>query len=211
MKQSKGHYYIMKMDISKFFQSVDLGLLYDILKHDIADPQLLDLIYTIIFDDGEHEGLPIGNYVSQYFANIYLNQLDYYCKHNLHVKYYVRYMDDFILLAENKRQAKEWFVAVDDFVQSRLKLRLNPKSQILPCGQALQFVGYRIYENYCLITKRSKNKLSVIIADYLDGKNDYDKFIHRVQSWYGHAGHAHSYGYAKRRLEQVSQKITVAD
>ena len=126
-RQTGGHYYILKMDVSKFFNSIDLNVLYQILSRVIADPKLLDLTYTILFEDGQHEGLPIGNYVSQYFANIYMNELDQFCKHNLKAKYYVRYMDDFILLAPNKVTAKRWFRAIEQYLNERLHLKLNPK------------------------------------------------------------------------------------
>lgn len=123
-----GHYYILKMDISKFFNSINLKVLYDILARVIVDPKLLRLVHTIIFEDGEHDGLPIGNYVSQYFANIYLNELDQYCKHELGIKYYVRYMDDFVALAPSRNIAKQWFAQIDRFVVECLNMRLNGKS-----------------------------------------------------------------------------------
>ena len=112
MRRNQGKYYIVKMDISKYFYNIDRDVLFKILKRVITNPQLLDLLHTIIFSDEARVGIPIGNYTSQYFANIYLNELDQYCKHNLGVKYYVCYMGDFILLAPNKRKSKLWYQVI---------------------------------------------------------------------------------------------------
>lgn len=195
-----GHYYILKMDISKFFNSIDLHILYDILSRAIVDLKLLRLTETILFEDGEHEGLPIGNYVSQYFANIYLNELDQYCKHVLKIKHYVRYMDDFVALAPDRQTAREWFVAIGQFVRERLNLQLNPKSWYYPAKSGLDFVGYRIHNDYRLLRKRSKAKLRGIIADYETSVINEDGFVRRINAWVGHARHADTYHLIQHNL-----------
>lgn len=187
---TNGQYYILKMDISKFFNSIDLAIMYGILSKSIADKKLLDLIYTILFDDGEHDGLPIGNYVSQYFANIYLNELDQFCKHTLKIRYYVRYMDDFVALAPNRKIASEWYAQIQSFITEQLNMNLNTKSRYYPCSQGLDFIGYRIYNDYRLLRKRSKRHLLEIIAEYEGGVADGDQFVRRINSWHGHALHA---------------------
>lgn len=200
-----GHYYILKMDISKFFNSIDLQVLYNILRKVIANHKLLDLTSTILFEDGEHDGLPIGNYVSQYFANIYLNELDQYCKHSLGIKYYVRYMDDFIALAPDKATARRWFSNIEESVHDKLNLRLNRKSCYYPGSQGMDFVGYRIHNDYRLIRKRSKHKLAMIIDDFENKIDEQDRFVQRVNAWAGHASHADTYRLVQRRLTQYSQ------
>ena len=188
-----GHYYILKMDISKFFNSIDLKMLYQILIRDIVDPKLLRLVHTILFEDGEHEGLPIGNYVSQYFANIYLNELDQYCKHCLKIKHYVRYMDDFVVLAPDRMTARRWFNEIGEFVGQCLNMQLNRKSRYYPGNQGLDFVGYIIHPDYRLLRRRSKRKLANLIDDYERGLIETDDFIRRVNAWSGHAKHADTY------------------
>lgn len=101
--------YIIKLDIAKFFHSIDTPTLFAILQRDIRDPVLLNLLRTIIFTGVTDSGLPIGNYTSQYFANIYLNELDQYIKRTLHVKLYVRYMDDFLCFVDSKPEAKRMY------------------------------------------------------------------------------------------------------
>ncbi len=92
MEINNGDYFILKCDIEKFFYNIDKTVLFGILEDKISDKKVLNLS-RIILDDLEGKGIPIGNYTSQFFANIYLNELDMFIKHNLRVKYYVRYMD----------------------------------------------------------------------------------------------------------------------
>ena len=77
-------------------------------------------------------GMPIGNLTSQLFANIYLNELDQFCKHQLHIHYYVRYMDDIIILFDDKRQLAEWKDEIEAFLNDNLHLDLNKKTAIRP-------------------------------------------------------------------------------
>ena len=204
-----GHYYIVKMDIAKFFYNIDANILFAILADVIVDPKLLELTRTIIFDDGEHDGLPIGNYVSQYFANIYLNELDQFCKRQLGIKCYVRYMDDFVALAPNRQVAKEWFAEIGNFVEARLHLRLNDKSRYYPSGHGLNFIGYNIHEDYRLIRKRSKNKIKRIISDYESGVDGVDRFIQRANAWHGHVLHADACRYVDKMLSKYHRILPV--
>lgn len=200
MHQVQGKYYIVKMDISKYFYNIDRDVLFKILKRAIASPRLLDLLHTIIFSDAARVGIPIGNYTSQYFANIYLNKLDQYCKHNLGVKYYVRYMDDFILLASNKQKAKQWYRAIQRYAEGYLHLKLNPKSCFYPSSHGLDFVGYKIMNNCLRLRQRSKRKLNNIIWNYQHDYTTEADFVTSVAAWLGHAGHANAKTYIRKRL-----------
>lgn len=200
MRQRQGKYYIVKMDISKYFYNIDRDVLFKILKRVITNSQLLDLLHTIIFSDEERVGIPIGNYTSQYFANIYLNELDQYCKHNLGVKYYVRYMDDFILLAPNKRKAKRWYRAIQRYAEGYLHLKLNPKSCFYPSSHGLDFVGYKIMNNCLRLRQRSKRKLNNIIWNYQHDYTTEADFVTSIAAWLGHAGHANAKTYIRKRL-----------
>lgn len=200
MRQRQDKYYIVKMDISKYFYNIDRDVLFKILKRVITNSQLLDLLHTIIFSDEERVGIPIGNYTSQYFANIYLNELDQYCKHNLGVKYYVRYMDDFILLAPNKRKAKRWYRAIQRYAEGYLHLKLNPKSCFYPSSHGLDFVGYKIMNNCLRLRQRSKRKLNNIIWNYQHDYTTEADFVTSVAAWLGHAGHANAKTYIRKRL-----------
>ena len=103
-KRIWSNYYIIKMDVKKYFQNINIEILYKILKQKIKDKKLIWLTEEILYSNGKEKGLPIGNYTSQCFANIYLNEVDQYIKHNLHCKYYYRYMDDSIALVKTKEE-----------------------------------------------------------------------------------------------------------
>lgn len=92
-KRKYESYYIVKCDIKKFFYNIDKNILYTILKNKINDKKLLNFSRILIFGDDGDVSIPIGNYTSQFFANIYLNELDHYVKEELQIKYYIRYMD----------------------------------------------------------------------------------------------------------------------
>lgn len=139
MKRKYGHYYILKCDVKKYFYNIDKNILFDILKRNISDNELL-LFTKILLESDEEVGIPIGNYTSQYFANIYLNELDHYVKEELRVKYYIRYMDDFVVLLENKSQAKEIYHLIEKFLNEHLKLELNKKVDIIQVGLGVIFV-----------------------------------------------------------------------
>ena len=109
-------YYVLKCDISKFFNSIDKEVLYKIVSRKVKDKNFLNCTKQIIFDGTFKIGIPIGNYTSQFFANIYLNELDHFIKEQLHVKYYVRYMDDFILILDDKNSAIKAKERISEFL-----------------------------------------------------------------------------------------------
>lgn len=192
MNNRYGDYYIIKFDISKYFESIDKKVLYEIMCKYITDKYLLNLTYNIIFDN-DFNGIPIGNYTSQYFANIYLNELDYYVKFDLRLEFYVRYMDDFIVLVKDKEEAKRIFDLVESFVNNRLNLRLNRKSRYYLSRLGCDFYGYILYNDYRLIRKRSIKGMRDKIYDFKNGKITFDDIDLSFVSWCGHARHANSY------------------
>ena len=103
--------------------------------------------------------LQFGNYTSQVFANIYLNEVDYYIKHNLKQKYYYRYLDDSVILAKTKEEAKYCLEKIRKFLLENLGLELNQKTQILKSKQGINFCGYKINEYRLKIRDRGKRKL----------------------------------------------------
>lgn len=178
MRQCKrrwNEYYILKMDIRKYFENIDKDILFNILKKKIADKKLLWLLQEIIYSNctkeekgtilnkkdwrNRRKGLPIGNYTSQTFANIYLNEVDQYIKHELKVKYYFRYLDDSVLLVRTKEEAKIYLEKIKEFLRVNLELELNKKTQIFKSKQGINFCGYKINEYRLKIRDRGKRKL----------------------------------------------------
>ena len=100
------------------------------------------------------QGLPIGNLTSQFFANVYLNELDQYIKHQLKCRYYVRFVDDFILMADNAEQLKNWHQKIGHFVKNQLGLNLKPQYQLKAVASGADFLGYIVRPYYLLVRRR---------------------------------------------------------
>ena len=154
-----GTYYILKMDVTKYFENIDKEILINILERKILDKDLMWLIKEILYAQKRKKGLEIGNYTSQMFANIYLNEVDQYVKKELGIKYYFRYMDDSVLLVQDKEQAKYCLSKIKEFLYLRLGLCLNKKTQIFKSKQGANFCGYKINEYRLKIRDKGKRKL----------------------------------------------------
>lgn len=152
-------YYILKMDVRKYFQNIDKDILYRILNRKIQDNKLLWLLKEIIYSNKGKKGLAIGNYTSQMFANIYLNEVDQYVKHVLRCKYYFRYLDDSIAMFKTKEEAKIALERITIFLQEELELELNEKTQIFKNKQGVNFCGYKINPYRLKIRDRRKKKI----------------------------------------------------
>lgn len=146
--------YCLQCDISKYFGSIDHIILKSILRKKIADVKTLWLIEKIINSscDLSATGIPIGNLTSQLFANIYLNELDRFIKHQLRGKYYLRYMDDFLILGEVKKSLEVLKVIIQSYLTIKLKLTLHPhKAVIFPVRIGIDFLGYKIFSYHKLL------------------------------------------------------------
>lgn len=197
MKRKYGHYYILKCDIQKFFSSIKKDILYKILSNYISDRKLIEFTRNLIYDDSDYTGIPIGNYTSQFFANIYLNEFDHYIKEVLKIKYYVRYMDDFILLVSTKEEAKGYLKDISNYLQTHLELKLNKKSRYYPNELGVDFCGFKVYETHKLVRKRSIQKIKKIIRlanhDVRNNRLNFQYIRSRYNSWLAHVHHANSY------------------
>ena len=147
------------MDIIKYFENINKDILYSLLKRKISDEKLLWLLREIIYSNEGKKGLAIGNYTSQVFANIYLNEVDYFVKHKLKQKYYYRYLDDSLILTRTKEEAKGCLEEIRKFLKENLELELNEKTQIFKGKQGVNFCGYKINEYRLKIRDRGKRKL----------------------------------------------------
>ena len=158
-KNKWGNYYILKMDISKYFENIDKKILISILEKKILDKDVMWLVKEILYSQEKEVGLEIGNYTSQLFANIYLNEVDQYVKKELGIKYYFRYMDDSVLMVSSKEEAKYCLEKIKNFLFLKLGLCLNKKTQIFKSKQGINFCGYKINENRLKLRDKGKRKL----------------------------------------------------
>jgi RNA-directed DNA polymerase len=173
--------YFMQLDIRSFFVEINKQILQELVHKQTNDEHMLWLADAIIWNDctldcdvtrggnllekvpahktlfkaPKHKGLPIGNLASQFFANLYLNELDQFIKRQLKVHHYVRYMDDLVLLSESKEQLQVWFAEIGQFLRDHLDLALHPTKRIIaPVSNGIDFVGYIVRPDYILVRKR---------------------------------------------------------
>lgn len=210
MRKIYGSYYIIKMDIRKYFFNIDRQVLYNILEKRFKDKKFLTLT-KIIIGDFDDKGIPIGNYTSQYYANIYLTELDYFVKISLGIKHYCRYMDDFVILVESKEKAKEIFDKINSFVNEKLLLELNSKSRYYPSKFGTDFCGFIIHEDCVLLRKRNKKTFNkkIKIWNYLYKNNCFDKesFERSLASFKGSLGHADCYKYMRKCYSKIHKLL----
>ncbi|WP_069472330.1 reverse transcriptase domain-containing protein [Candidatus Marithrix sp. Canyon 246] len=193
---AKRYRYALKMDISKYFPSIDRILLKDKISQRIKDSNVLKLIDKII-DTAPNTGLPIGNLTSQFLANLYLDDFDHYIKEQLRIHPYLRYVDDFIILDDDKNRLHELRIQIQEYLANN-HLHLHPrKRHIAPTRRGLDVLGYLVFPNHrCLRNDnghRFFRKLRGFAKAYAQGKIDWEDFNPSVQSWIGHAKHADTY------------------
>lgn len=150
--------YCLKCDISKFYPSVDHDILFGIIQRKIKCRRTLELLRNIIYSIGGGKNVPIGNYTSQWFGNLYLNELDQHLKHEWHIKPYIRYCDDFVLFADDKSFLNRMSTVIKDFAWNRLRLTLS-KCDLFPVTQGVDFLGYRHFRNYLLLRKSTATRI----------------------------------------------------
>lgn len=209
LRRAKRNYgpeaFIVKMDVSKFFYSMDREILKQLLRKKIKCRQTLRLLDTVIDSSPSAIGLPLGNLTSQLFANIYLNELDNFCKRKMRLKYYVRYADDMLAIAPGRDQAKKTLAWVKSFVERYLLLNLHPeKSKVFPLSQGVNVVGFKTYPTHRLLRndckKKIKRKLKKIPRLICEGEMTTEKANQMVGSWSGHARHGNSHYFIQRLL-----------
>nr|AQS30100.1 hypothetical protein [uncultured bacterium]AQS30233.1 hypothetical protein [uncultured bacterium] len=252
-----GPCWALKLDIRKFFDSVDHSVLMGLLRGRIADERLLGLLGNIIGsfpmrhserseessgsvllysrtrsfanaqddrrrvqdderrvkddkgaggDDEGGKGMPLGNLTSQLFANIYLDPLDKFAKHHLRAKYYLRYADDFIFLADNPDELMGYFVEVNQFLKIKLKLNLHPnKISLRKLDWGIDYVGYVALPHYAVPRSKTVTRIVKKIRR-LVVIGDEATLTKAMPSYLGYLEHTSSYR-VRRRLEGVVERI----
>ena len=142
--------------------------------------------------------MPIGNLTSQFFANVYLNEFDQFVKHNLKAKYYIRYVDDFVLLHRDRKILEKWKTKIDEFLKEHLKIKLHPeKSRIISLKRGITLLGFRIFSKYRLLkksnTKRIWKRLNRFKQKYNEGKISKEEIMQSVEGWLAYAEFANTY------------------
>lgn len=189
--------YYLHCDIRKYFPHIDHDILYGQICRKIKCPDTLKLMRSIIDSSTSDPGLPIGSLFSQLSANIYLNVLDQFVKHDLRERFYLRYMDNFIIVHHDKKHLLRLKEEIRCLLENRLRLELNPKGTMInKAGNGIEFVGYRVYADHVKIKKasikRMKKRLRVMQAMYRKRTASIWDITQRIRSWLGHCCHANA-------------------
>ena len=192
--------YILKADVRRYFPSIDHDILKSKLSKIVDDADILNLLYIIIdsYNFEENIGIPMGNQTSQLFALYYLDEIDRLCKEKLRFKYYVRYMDDIVIIHPSKEFLQNSLNIMNYILENKLELEFNNKTQIFPIKNGVDFLGFHFYltENGKVIKKlrssskkRYKKKMKKLQYDYSNWNKDLEEV---KQSLAGHNGHLKS-------------------
>lgn len=211
--------YFLKYDIRKYFDHIDHNILKRKLEKIVEESQVLDLLFHMIdsYEVSPGKGLPLGNQTSQWFALYYMDGLDRLIKEQLHVKYYSRYMDDGILIAQSKEELRQCLEVMTEYVEKELLLSFNQKTQIFPIRNGADYLGFHIYvtESGKVIrkvrqsTKRKyKRKLSYMKRAYAEGKMTLEDIRPSLVSYHAHLSHGNTYYLRKKAM---SGFVLVAD
>lgn len=190
--------YCLKLDIRKFYPSVNHDVLKALLRRKIKDKDLLWLLDNII---DSADGLPIGNYLSQYFGNLYLSGLDHYLKEQLRVKYCFRYCDDIIVLGGNKPELHRILHEIIKYLANHLKLEVKGNYRIFPvaaCG--IDFLGYVFYHTHTLLRKSIKKNFARAVKRR--------KSMATIASYCGWAKHCNSKNLIKKLIPPCTNSAT---
>jgi RNA-directed DNA polymerase len=224
--------YYLQLDVKDFFISIDKKILFGLVSSKVKDAGMRWLAEVTIFSDpttnyvqcgdpqlhsqippnktlfgkNNERGLPIGNLTSQYFANIYLNELDQFVKHGLKAKYYFRYVDDFVILGLDPEQLAEFRDRIEVFLMDRLKLQLHPKRRKLePVSSGIDFLGYIVRPNYILARRRVVNNLRAKIKHFKDANvKDPGALQAALASYLGHFKWGNTYRLTKSFTDEIN-------
>lgn len=184
LRDIPGTQFCLKLDIRKFYPSVDHGILKQLLRRKLKDQDLLWLLDGVI---DSADGLPIGNYLSQYFANFYLSYFDHWLKEVVKVRYYFRYADDLVILSDNKPYLHQLLSQIRQYLQSNLKLEVKHNYQVFPVeSRGIDFVGYVLYHSHTRLRKGIKQNFARMLA-----RNPNPASIASYNGWATHCNSKH--------------------
>ena len=213
MRAVRNNKYCLKMDIKKFYPSIDHDILYSIVQKKIKCLDTLWLIKDIIYSIGGEKNVPIGNFTSQWFGNLYMNEVDQWLKHQHKIKYYVRYCDDFCVYSNDKKYLHQIAKAVEEYLDKNLKLCFS-KCDVFPVIQGVDLLGYRHFPEYILLrkstAKRVKKRLIGLPKLLKKGLINFEQFRSSIASTWGWVKWSNSYNLQiKTKLRILMSSILV--
>ncbi len=178
MKDKENTKYCLKIDIRKFYPSINHEILKKLLRKKIKCKNTLELIDKIIDSYPSEKWVPIWSYLSQYLANYYLAYFDHYLKEELKCRYVVRYMDDIVIFSKDKKRLHETLAKIKEYLDVNLKLQVKPNYQIFPSYKRwVDFVWYRFFDWFILLRKRTCNRMKKRLKAIKEKKTDTNKLL----------------------------------
>lgn len=206
LSDSENTQYCLKMDVRKFYPSIDHTILKQILGAKIKDPDAIWILNEII---DSTDGVPIGNYLSQFFGNLYLSGLDHWMKEGMGCKYYFRYCDDMVILHSGKEHLAELRAKVDDYLHKSLKLQLKSNWQVFPVDKrGIDFLGYRFYHHNTLLRKSISTKFKTTVKAIVESDLKHIGMVNSMMSYIGWMLHADCRNLASAYLNSDVRNIT---
>lgn len=218
-KNNTQNCYVLKADIKHYFEEINHEILIRIIRKRIQDERVISLICKILGNSPIqkcgtlNKGMPLGNLTSQFFANLYLNELDQFVKHKLKARYYIRYVDDFVILHKDKEQLEKWKIEISNFLNEKLKIELHPsKSHVINLNNGINFLGFRIFYYHKLIRKsnlknfeRKLNHLRILFNEEIIGR---EKALESLEGWLAYCSHANTYKYRKYLVKYFNKSFS---
>ncbi len=206
--------FALKADIRHYFDEVSHGILLDMLRRKIKDSRVIWLAKQILgnYSTQVDKGMPLGNLTSQFFANVYLNELDQFVKHELKAKYYIRYVDDFVILKQSKDELEKRLQRINLFLKKNLALQLHPtKSRIIQLQRGTEFLGLKIFLHHRLIKRKNirkfYQKFQELCKEYDHRKAAYDAIYDFIEGWAAYAKNANSYNLRRKITSLLEDKF----
>jgi len=200
--------YVLKCDIVQYFNSVNKNILFELIKRKIKDENILAIILIIL--NSYEKGLPIGNLTSQLFANIYLHELDFYIKNELKCKYYIRYMDDFIIFDLDKKKLWEKYGLIKNFVFDKLNLKIDDnKTKLIPIKRGISFLGFIVFGDEIRLRQSTIKRFKKKIHKKWVLANDDEKLAIlaiKFCNWKSYYKHGDAYIFSKRLFCKIGEK-----
>ena len=205
LKDKEGTKYCLKIDIKKFYPSVDNDILKDLIRKKIKCRDTLELIDIII---DSTKGLPIGNYTSQTFGNYYLSYFDHYVKEGLAVKYYIRYADDMVFFSHSKEDLHALKIKIERYLNEQLNLQLKGNWQVFPTRtRGVDFLGFRFFEGFILLRKSIKKAYQRVINKLNKGGTNIS-FLRSLMSYWGWLKATNSYNLIRKTItKKIKQAV----
>jgi retron-type reverse transcriptase len=219
LKEDNTAGYALKADIRRYFDTVDHEILLQIMKRKIKDKNTIWLIRTILQSPKSptaSKGMPLGNLTSQFFANIYLNELDRFVKHELKTKYYIRYVYDFVILHRDKAVLERWKSEINEYLRRELRIDLHPeKSGVVQVKNGVTLLGFRLFYHYKLLkksnAKRIWKRLERFKQEYNEGRMNSSDMFTRLEGWLSYAEFGNTYNLRIRVVSRFNEIVLELD